>query len=66
MESGIYNNTNNITNVPELRGTSDYWDAVSIKIEHCFYKMGLVVRKPVFGVSDQVTHKPGCTVTEDS
>ena len=28
--------------------------------------MSLVVRKPVFGVSDQVTHKPGCTVTEDS
>ena len=21
-------------------------------------------RKPVFGVSDQVRHKPGCTVTE--
>ena len=26
----------------------------------------LVVRKPVFGVSDQVRHKPGCTATEDS
>ena len=25
----------------------------------------LVVRKPVFGVSDQVPHKPGCTATED-
>ena len=24
-----------------------------------------VVRKPVFGVSDQVRHKPGCTATED-
>ena len=23
------------------------------------------MRKPVFGVSDQVRHKPGCTVTED-
>ena len=22
------------------------------------------VRKPVFGVSDQVRHKPGCTATE--
>ena len=29
------------------------------------YKMSLAVRKPVFGVSDQVQHKPGCTVTED-
>ena len=27
--------------------------------------MSLVVRKPVFGVSDQVRHKPGCTTTED-
>ena len=29
-------------------------------------KMSLVVRKPVFGNSDQVRHKPGCTATEDS
>ena len=28
-------------------------------------KMSLVVRKPVFGVSDQVRHNPGCTATED-
>ena len=28
-------------------------------------KLSLVVRKPVFGVSDQVPHKPGCTATED-
>ena len=24
------------------------------------------MRKPAFGVSDQVRHKPGCTATEDS
>ena len=29
------------------------------------YNMSLVVRKPVFGVSDQVRHKPGCTATKD-
>ena len=29
------------------------------------YKMSLVVRKLVFGVSDQVGHKPGCAVTAD-
>ena len=29
------------------------------------YYLSLVVRKPVFGVSDQVPHKPGCTATED-
>ena len=28
-------------------------------------QMSLVVRKPVFGVSDQVRHKPDCTATED-
>ena len=28
-------------------------------------EMSLVVIKPVFGVSDQVRHKPGCTATED-
>ena len=27
--------------------------------------LSLVVRKPVFGVSDQVRHKPGCSATED-
>ena len=27
--------------------------------------MSLIMRKPVFGVSDQVPHKPYCTVTED-
>ena len=29
------------------------------------YEMSLVVRKSVFGVSDQVPHKPGCTATQD-
>ena len=29
------------------------------------YKLSLVVRKPVFGVSDQVRHKPGSTTTQD-
>ena len=27
--------------------------------------MSLVLRKPVFGVFDQVLYKPGCTATED-
>ena len=29
------------------------------------WHLSLVLRKPVFGVSDQVAHKPGCTATED-
>ena len=28
-------------------------------------QLSLVVRKPVFGVSDQVPHKPGCTTKQD-
>ena len=28
-------------------------------------RMSHVVRKPIFGVADQVRHKPGCTATED-
>ena len=28
-------------------------------------EMSRNIRKPVFGVSDQVPHKPGCTTTED-
>ena len=28
--------------------------------------LSLVMRKPVFGVSNQVRHKPGCTSTEDN
>ena len=34
-------------------------------IDYLYLYMSLVVRKPVFGVSDQVRHKPGCTTTED-
>ena len=30
-----------------------------------YHYLSLVVRKPVFRVSDQVRHKPGCTATED-
>ena len=34
-------------------------------MESQFSHMSLVVRKLVFGVSDQVRHKPGCTTTQD-
>ena len=37
---------------------------VIIRLLH-LHHMNLVVRKPVFGVSDQVQHNPGCTATED-
>ena len=34
-------------------------------VEHRHYDMSLVVRKPVFMVTGQVRHKPGCTSKED-
>ena len=43
----------------ETRGTD-----LSIRTSY-LYKMSLVVRIPVFGVSDQALHKPGCTTTQD-
>ena len=35
-----------------------------MELSVCMTKISGDVRKPVFGVSDQVRHKPGCTVTE--
>ena len=35
------------------------------EIENKEKQLSLVLRKPVFGVSDQVRHKPGCTAAED-
>ena len=32
--------------------------------KHIYIYMSLVVRKPVFRVSDQVQNKPGCAITE--
>ena len=29
------------------------------------YNLSPVMRKPVFGVSDQAPHKPGCATTQD-
>ena len=36
-----------------------------IKSVSGLFEMSLAVRKPVFAVSDQVRHKPGCTAIED-
>ena len=36
-----------------------------VKIEHQVLENSCDVRKPVFWVSDQVWHKPGCAATED-
>ena len=32
---------------------------------HYYFSMSCAIRKPDFGVSDQVKHKPGCTITDD-
>ena len=46
--------------IPGPEGAVDTNDWCIIKLN-----LSLVVRKPVFGVSDQVRHKPVCTATED-
>ena len=38
-----------------------FLNILNIGVSH----MSLVLRKPVFGVSDQVCHKLGCVVTEN-
>ena len=40
-------------------------DDVMCELVLLLENMSLVVRKPVFGVSDQVRHKPGCAATGD-
>ena len=40
-------------------------DRILIVIVSVPIHLSLVMRKPVFGVSDLVRHKPGCAVTED-
>ena len=41
-------------------------DVALIKHAALHNYMSLVLRKPVFRVTDQVRHKPACTATEDS
>ena len=49
-----------------FRGQDFGSDCSSSRLFLLLDNMSLVVRKPVFWVSDQVRHKPGCTTTEDS
>ena len=44
---------------------SDRYRRGDASFAHYLLYLGLVVEKPVFGVSDLVRHKPGCTATED-
>ena len=37
---------------------------MAVVVVEMAYNLSLVLRKPVFGVSDQVWHKPGCTANE--
>ena len=46
---------------------AERWPAFVKSLNLQFYNpyMSLIVRKPVFGISDLVRHKPGCAATED-
>ena len=51
---------------PNLQFSDTQYTCIAVTcIMQILEQMSLVVRKPVFGVSDQVRHKPGCTVSED-
>ena len=79
MHSYIYINHNNRKFSDVNRIIPDQTDQDLHCLQDVFYKLealltqvkppcsylSLVVRKPVLGVSDQVQHKLGCTVTED-
>ena len=57
------------TLLPHIRRSRVFFSWVTDKIEEypslTIKYMNLVMRKPVFGVSDQVRHKPRCTAAED-
>ena len=36
-----------------------------LRVSICLYYLSRDVRKPVFGVSDHVRHKPGCAASEN-
>ena len=40
-------------------------DKIYLEVDDDVFEMSLVLRKPVFRVSDQVRHKPGCTAIKD-
>ena len=53
-------------NCCQLNPSTESIDSFIVSVDSKYhYHLSLVMRKPVFGVSDQVRHKPGCTVTED-
>ena len=58
----VYNFSTIITVCIEVTTCDPVQDVKNLKI---LSKMSLLVRNPVFGVSDQVRHKPVCTVTKD-
>ena len=40
------------------------WSYFQVFVQFNLFDMSRVARKPIFGNSDQVRHKPGCTATE--
>ena len=53
-------------NLPRHVDRADQCPYVKIAIDRDFCKSYEPrCEKPVFGVSDQIRHKPGCTTTED-
>ena len=61
-----------ISDITRFKDGYQKWSALllftyaNIRFSHDAIHMSFVVRKLVFGVSEKVQHKPGCTVTDDS
>ena len=51
--------------LPPLTVQGQLTTSDSVIDDQGIYNMSLVLRKPIFGVSDQVRHKPGCAITEE-
>ena len=54
-----------VWNLGTLRFSGSQVPVLSPVTDNWWNNMRLDVRKPVFALSDQVRHKPGCTATED-
>ena len=62
----VFRATKLACNLTTLLATSDFVAMIARDVQQMgLDHMSLVLRKPVFGVSDQVRYKPGCTATED-
>ena len=62
----VYNRLCDLISFNNAIKVTEYKASIVCVSENSLLKMSLVRRKHVFGVSDQVSHKPACAATEVS